>query len=566
MITPDSEIRLLAGVPLDPTYQHTIYWDSADVQRRDMGNFSIGTFGKQYYQRVSKNTLRLKSNIAGVYQANYMMFKNAGTVPGVIPGTTEPGQVPYTGYPDKWFYAFVLNVEYVNEQVVEITYDIDVIQTWFFEIKDSLKPCFIERQHTTTDEIGDHRIPEPVGAPDFLYQEVFPTSGGSAVFTTENMKPNIIICSTFKKNSQGEWDFSPGGMQGGMYTGINVNVFAGADEANAFIENATDDMKSEGIVSVYMLPKLFCPKPATGTALDVVRYQNCKIPKYISPWNTNPKNNKLYTAPYYTLYVVANDGRSAEFLLEDFLGTDKDNCMFDIISVPSAKPEIALLPKNYKLKPSESGDYSYNDIFIINDIPYCAFAIDSYKAWLAQNKIRIGGELLTTAIGAGATLGMAAIPGLNAVAGTMMAAGTASSTIKSGISMFSDILTATKMPPHLSGQQTSSIMMATESLKFRFYYAYVQDDYMKIIDDFFTVYGYAIKKVAVPNLKARSNWTYIKTNGFNIRTQKGEDADAGTSIPAQDILKIKNIFDNGVTFWTQASYVGNYDADNLVIT
>ena len=156
-ITPNSEIRLLAGVPLDPTYQHSLYWESESAQSDTFGNWSLKTFGKQYYQRVGKNTLRLKSNMNSVYKANYMMFKNKATVPDL----PAPYNV-YDGYPDKWYYAFVIAIEYVNEQVVEVIYEIDVIQTWFFDIKNSLRPCFIERQHTETDAKGEHRVPEPI--------------------------------------------------------------------------------------------------------------------------------------------------------------------------------------------------------------------------------------------------------------------------------------------------------------------------------------------------------------------------------------------------------------------
>lgn len=560
MITPNSEIRLLAGVPLDPTYQHTLYWESAGDQRDAMGNFSIGTFGKQYYQRVSKNTLRLKTNIAAVYQANYMMFKNAAEV---LPATRPP--TAYTGYPDKWFYAFVLNVEYVNEQVVEITYEIDVIQTWFFQIKNSLKPCFIERQHTETDVKGEHRVPEPVKPGEFWFTETKLKSGDIDVFRDEDMDPRIIICSTFKKTNDG-WDFSPGGFKAGMYTGININIFSSDTEANTFINDATDEMKSEGLVCCYQLPKVLAP--AIGVPYDVVSVIGCDITKYddnYTPPGWAPKNNKLYSYPYYGLYVVSSDGKGVEYNMEDF-NYSETKCYFDLLSVPTAKPEIALIPKDYKRKRGDvSGVRNYNEMIMIENVPYCAFAIDSFKAWIAQNKVRIVTGAVSDAASIAGSAALGVIPGVNAMVSGMAMVGSITHGINSTINTLGEIIQASKMPPQLNGQQNSSLLNATKNLKFRFYIYYLQQEYMEMVDDFFTMYGYAIKKIAVPNLKARSKWTYIKTNGCNIRTTKNPGSNQGTSIPAQDIVKIKNIFDNGITFWVTASEVGNYNLDNATL-
>lgn len=553
MITPNSEIRLLAGVPMDPTYQHTLYWNSAVGQRDAMGNFSIGTFGKQYYQRVSKNTLRLKTDIAAVYQANYLMFKNAATVPG-----TNPTQ--YAGYPDKWFYAFVLNVEYVNEQVVEITYEIDVIQTWFFELKASLKPCFIERQHTETDGKGEHRVPEPIKPGEFWFTETKLKAGSiDDVFNEENMAPRIIICSTFKKVN-GEWDFSPGGMKAGMYTGVNINMFSDDTTANNFINDATDEMKSEGLVCCYQLPKALAPN--TDLEYDVVSIAG-NITKYspgYTPTGWTPKNNKLYSYPYYGLYVVSSDGKSVEYNMEDFTQSNTE-CFFDLLSVPTAKPEIALIPKDYKRKGAVGGVRNYNEMLTIENVPYCAFAIDSFKAWIAQNKVRILTGFVSDAATIAGSAAIASIPGVSVVGGSMAIASSTTQGIKSTINTLGEIVQASKMPPQLNGQQNSSLLNATRNLKFRFYIYYLQQEYMEIVDDFFTMYGYAIKKVAVPKLNARPHWTYIKTNGCNIRTKKAVGG-AGDSIPARDIVKIKEIFDNGVTFWVEPENVGNYTLDN----
>lgn len=558
-IIPDSEIRLLAGVPLDPTYQHSLYWDSEGAQSETFGNWSLKTFGKQYYQRVGKNTIRLKTDINKVYKANYMMFKNKGTIPD-LPSPFNT----YDGYPDKWYYAFVISIEYVNEQVVEVVYEIDVIQTWFFDIKNSLQPCFIERQHTDTDKKGEHRVPEPIKPGEFWFTETKLASGSVPdIFDDQYMEPNIIICSTFKRSNDG-WDFSPGGMKAGMYTGVNINLFSDASEANAFINDATDEMKSDGIICCYQLPRALAPD--IQLPYDIVSYTG-SITKYndnYTPTSWAPKNNKLYSYPYYGLYVVSSDGKAVEYNVEDFTQSDT-TCYFDLLSVPTAKPEIGLIPLDYKRKGSVSGVRNYNEMLMIENVPYCAFAIDSFKAWIAQNKVRILTGLVSDAASIAGSAAIAAIPGVNAVAGSMAIAGSATHGIKSTINTLGEIIQASKMPPQLNGQQNSSLLNATKNLKFRFYIYYLQQEYMEMVDNFFTVYGYAIKKVQTPNLKARSRWTYIKTNGCNIRTQK-ETNNGGTSMPAYFITIAKQIFDNGITFWVNSWEVGDYSLTNTPLS
>lgn len=70
----------------------------------------------QTYQRVNKGTMRVGLSADSCYDCNYLMFQNSG-------------------FGSKWFYAFITSVEYVNNAVTEITFEIDVMQTWFLIIQ-----------------------------------------------------------------------------------------------------------------------------------------------------------------------------------------------------------------------------------------------------------------------------------------------------------------------------------------------------------------------------------------------------------------------------------------------
>ena len=75
------------------------------------------------------------------------------------------------------------------------------------------------------------------------------------------------------------------------------------------------------------------------------------------------------------------------------------------------------------------------------------------------------------------------------------------------------------------------------------------------------MFGYAVKQVKIPNVRAsgvtlRPHWNYVKTTACIIHSATGK------GLPAEDEETISNIYDKGITFWTNASEVGNYEVDN----
>ena len=70
---------------------------------------------------------------------NYCMYKN-------------------DSYKDKWFYAFITDIKYVNDGMSEVTIETDTFQTWQFDIV--YMNSFIEREHVGDDTIGLHTLPE----------------------------------------------------------------------------------------------------------------------------------------------------------------------------------------------------------------------------------------------------------------------------------------------------------------------------------------------------------------------------------------------------------------------
>ena len=88
----------------------------------------------------------------------------------------------------------------------------------------------------------------------------------------------------------------------------------------------------------------------------------------------------------------------------------------------------------------------------------------------------------------------------------------------------------------------------------------IQGQFAKIIDDFFSMYGYKTNRLKVPNRNGRKAWNYVKTCGCNLTG----------SAPADVTASLVNIYDKGITFWrcidlstgNPFNRVGDYSLDN----
>ena len=242
-IEPNTVIRLLTNCPLDNTYDHTIYFNNAQAQREYFAGLTKYTLTNQTYQRVNSSRMRVQYKADDLYDCNYLMFQN-------------------TNFGNKWFYAFVKSVEYINNIVSEIEYEIDVMQTWAFDYQ--LGQCFIEREHSATDVAGDNLVPENVEKGDYVSED-FDASG-------EIGAKSIVVAATFDNN----YDNVSGSYYAGVFSGLWFTVFenttAGAQSCADFIQNA--GAKSDGIVAVFLMPTAM----VTASNSSAVTKPACQLP------------------------------------------------------------------------------------------------------------------------------------------------------------------------------------------------------------------------------------------------------------------------------------------------
>ena len=609
-VTPNSDIYLLRGINLNNTYQHTIYFDSATAQ---FNYFCVdNTFVKYHlqkysYQRYSRGRIWVDLPLENIQDCNYLIFKNSGL--------QNNSEVYYDKTPNiganpslsKTYYCFITNFEYSNNNTTIIDYEIDVMQTYMFDYE--LGECFVEREHTDNDTIGSHTVEEnlPIGEYWFLpvtsavdIPEPTPMSNpptnaqitarntycnryrkevknGRIIALDNDREPYSVVVSCGFDYVNGNVKPVEGNMYGGFYSGLtyfSFNVLDGRtdtqqtteSEVNTFLINVTSDGAAiDSVINLYMLPH-FIAKSLKANPNSA--YQDLSISfSSNTEWNlydsntpdgsTQPRNKKLYTYPFSLLYVTDNMGNAAIYRYEFFSGVVSDSsnlkkCEFRLQGLTTANPEVQLVPENYNLTGATQGvdRLNYNDKISISAFPQCAYNVDSFKAWLAQHSRVLIGQAVNTGIGVAKSLATPVLKGAELTKLDKFSAGT--DVLSQAVSSIAQIAQAEALPPQARGQQTQALPVANGSFGFQLYHLYPRAEYAQIIDDFFTRFGYACKRVKIPNTHVRQNWTYTKTNGCILKhgTKKG--------LTAQAERMICNIFDNGITFWSGNGVIGKY--------
>lgn len=528
-IEPNSRLVLLSDVPLNPRQTDTYYFGSASEQFNTLYARRIAEFTRQSYQRVERGRMRVEINAERVYSCNYCMFQNSA-------------------YGSKWFYAFVTGVEYINDVTTEIIFQIDDIQTWFFE--HNVPPCYVERQHSTTDGIGDNIEPEPVNAGDLVPNDYTPLHRTYDFWG--NMNDRMILISWINPTLDiGDYEIwvDKGQLVNGTFTTGEIKVYNGDNEqevaeAAQFIKEQMQE-HPESIVAMYMAPRWAVGKKLIEWlpySREGVKY-NYQLPALNIGASLNgyiPKNNKLYTYPYNALKVDAGSSDSICLRYEFFNNfTPTFLETWNVLEPVSS----ALRPTNYRGITAPNMDISLT----LSGFPMCMWSGDAYKAWVAQNSVDIGSTILKTL--GGFILGtlMGGPVGGFAVAGTQLASQAAS--------LISQNHKASIAADITGGRATGNNTWAHDMLDYYASRVSCTRDQAEAIDGYFTAFGYAQNKVQKPIIRARRNFTYVKTVGATVTG----------ALPADSKAAIATMYDNGIRFWTTAGPFGNMGVDNPVL-
>ena len=493
--------------------------------------------------------MRIEKLADDLYDCNYIMFQN-------------------TAYGTKWFYAFILEVNYINDKTTEIIYELDVMQTWYFDYEP--QSCYIEREHTATDEIGDNIIDENIPVSIYEYSLIEHPS----IFDRTNAK--ILVFSSDIPISM-FWTHSEPKMISGVFNGLYMIAFDPADVGTdtpytdaehtgdilKFIDEMTNSNKIDAVVSIVMIPKDMLGFTSSAGWLpiqDITGYPISINKQQSTLGNYTPRNKKLFTYPFNQLYVFDGNGSGHDFPMELFnsTGADANKCIFNLRIFLAPGAEMALIPTDYK---GITG-LNNNERMIVSNFPVCSFNVDSYKAWLAQNRYSSISKLANLGIGTAQNVVGAFGQAANgkAAEGASNLIGTGFSILKGITSSILSMYQASTLPNQARGQLSNGIDMTENCFGFTFYQAYPHPQISAIIDDYFDRFGYACKRNKVPGVSnvslTRPNWGYVKTIGCTITG----------SIPADDQRKIVNIYNSGITFWADGDNVGDYTLNNAPVT
>lgn len=530
-----TEVRLM-NVPLDKDYIHTFYFMNRNAQQ---DYFIIQSLDRRYtnlsYQRKD-SFIRVPDQYDSILSCNYVMYKNAA-------------------YSDKWFYAFITDMKYVDEGRTDVYIETDVIQTWLFDyiVKDS----FVEREHVDFDGIGYHTVPERVELGEYICNK-HTKSGYCKDYDL------LIVVGTTKTP---DGDNVSGMLYNNIYSGIRYYTFAnnseGATQLQDWLESFEGEGASEAITCMFLAPKRLTQLKDDHTTSG----SNWVDTHYINSGDTQstinteidmttrtldgytPKNNKLLTYPYRYLLVSNNAGAAVPFQYEQFQlkmngVTTGISPRFVIEGCLCPGTSIRLIPQNYK------GELRYDEEGInLGKYPCLNWTSDVYTNWLTQNGVNIALSVAGSAVSIAGGIGLiatgaGALAGAGAIAGGILGIGNA----------VGEVYSHSMIPPQSQGNLNSGdVVTASGNNDFHFYDMSIKNEYAVIIDQYFSMFGYKINRVKKPSFGHRENYWYTKTIDVNI----------DGAIPSKDLQKIKDCYNKGITFWCNTANIGNYSVSNL---
>lgn len=495
--SPLTTVRVLKNVPLDSSYTDTLDFSSVSAQTAYFASKAAYTFTNVAPVRIP-NTIRLDIPADDIYNCNYVMFQNAN-------------------FGSKWFYGFITKIEWLNVNACTVTYDLDIIQTWWFDIE--INDCYVEREHSVTDNIGDNLVAENIELGDYVTE------------TAEKTPFFDYYVAVIAAGYQVEGQDPPGGYIGGLFTGLNyiagpINNEAEVEQLKSYLQAVVNANQQDSVASTFIMPQAFY---TTDSLAKSQRFDANK--NYSSIGGYVPKNKKLFTYPYNYLQVSSASGQSKAYRYEYF--ANENECGFLLSCALSCNPEIILEPIAYN-----SQTYNVDESLCLSGFPQFAWSIDTYKAWLAQNAtgtmLQLVGNMVSTglSIATGNPFGVA--EGVLGISNTI-----------------NNVVQASFKSDQTRGSQGTSTLTGTFEMNFYFYNRHLREDNLKIIDDYFSRFGYATKRLKKPNINSRPSWNYVKTLEANITG----------AVPFDDLARIKECFNKGITFW-HGDWVGDYDRSN----
>lgn len=491
--------------------------------------------------------LILKGVNEDLTQCNYLMYQNADIS-------------------NKWYFAFIDNVQYNSLNSVIISHTIDVWQTYQFDI--TYYKNLILRAHVakSADVVGRWLAPEPISvAPEFERKH--------NVFNELSWTPQYVLHSTsvYNPNTK-KYEYKGNGTGASLSAeyGIFVND---DDDVQTVVKNygklsaaealkSNDDDEYSNWISDLLTGQTIdkAVKLISTTSISQLQdHRNELIGLYAIPaWvhsgtnkyaTNNIKKKDVTTALPSTTLACGYTPRNKKMLsslCKAYLFYNENGFKLPL------KPELftsdtpvftvkatELSTNGFLLQIGSYADYTAKT----NKISYNCENRLGYDANTGLDKVL---NTLTSAVGVVNAVGSVASQAFAGnVGGAVQGAVGA---VQQSINMI-DALGQRGVNTGASGD----IMSITEKRAMPvFADVSPTEAQCRYIDDYLDVYGYAINEIGKISsyMQSRSNWNYIQVANCNIKV----------SAPNNDVNKLKQMFESGVTIWHKN--FGDYDQNN----
>lgn len=550
-VTPQGQIYL-CKTPLVNDYKNQLTFSNLINQKNYFASKVFKSFEDENYTYIKKDSvIYINEPIDNIIGCNYLYYVNKG-------------------FTEKTYYCFITNMEYENENCTKITFETDCFQTWYFDI--NYHQSFIKREHVSDDTIGLHTIPENLDIGDVICEEteeLMSLDDGDYEDVTEGCY--IVVETTFNPaEAPSLQDLSGVTCINGNISGswvLAFSFFGGlTSNIDLYIQHVMREKSADVIRNMYIAPKELIDSLRTEDKeiRDLVhgtyRFKKIlnstesvtrgKVIKAIQNFSgINIKNNKCFCYPYNYMLASNNVGNNIIYKYEDFTiynNPDIANypCLFmDYEMALSIGCSIRLIPREYKNKAKD-----YNETIPLAKFPTCAWSGDAFTNWLTQNAVNIGTSI--TEIVGGTALGFAT-GGVLSTAGMGVALSGATKTA----GLIGEFREAKLKPSIEGGSNSGDVNYSSGKNTFIISHMRAKNEYLKIIDEYFSKYGYKVNIIKNINFNSRLNWNYIETEDCNITGD----------IPQEDLKIIKQMFNNGVTMWHNPSTIFDYSQSNNII-
>lgn len=525
-LTPITTLKVLNGIKFNSNYADTLYFNSVSDQTAFFSGKAKYTFNNLTPVRL-QNKIRIPKSADDVYNCSYVMFQNAN-------------------FNNKWFYAFIKSIDYINTNMCELSIEIDVIQTWFFECDSFSKNQYILRETPPTDEgLFENIMPENFNINEYVVFD------DTLAFTRNDSFKLVLWLAT---GSDELFPTISVSKNTGLYNGLTYRIYGVGDSD---LTQLGDDLtalsllgRNDAIVSLTMINTTFIPtdnnklSPITRTV--AINPFSSAPTQYPALDGYIPRRKKVYNYPFCYIGVNNLQGTIAKYKFEYF---DETIGQFELQTIFDPTATTWIVPRHYK-----NLSYNYDERSGYMCAHNCPIVTDTYKANLSQilsTVSSIGMGALGVATAQPVLAGASAAQAINAMDSY---GGQKASFIGSAVSEIANAsANMLESTPQASMCSSSTAMQAANGFfnvpEIVGYCA--PADVLKTVDFYFEKYGYSVSKYKSINFSNNVYWHYVQTMG----------CDFSGNVGFEDLAKINNIFDSGIRFWYDND-IGNYREGN----